>query len=294
MGASCSSAIECCSAQRVIFRPVGEPLEKYWRLEEPLGDGGTSIVHKCRARDSDDVRACKSIRKAKVPDQIQLRREVDILTDLQRRSGRGAYIIKLFEVLEDSSDLHLIFELCAGGELFERQSKMGFFSEPDAACLFQQMLQAIAHVHASHVVHRDLKLENWLLLDRKGLRIKLADFGFSRRLAPGERLTGKLGSPYYVAPEVLEGEYDVRADLWSLGVILYMLLSGRPPFNGPRTPAILDAVRAAKVSLDGPQWQEVSSGARDLVARFLQKEPGARPCAEEGLMDGWLRSNASG
>lgn len=142
-------------------------------------------------------------------------------------------IIKLFELYQDDTNYYLITEHCQGGELFERIKSAENFSEKEAADYMKQILSAVYYCHERQIVHRDLKPEN-LLFDQKkqNANIKVIDFGTSRKFDPTKKLTKRLGTPYYIAPEVLKKNYDEKCDVWSCGVILYILLCGYPPFNG--------------------------------------------------------------
>jgi calcium-dependent protein kinase len=142
-------------------------------------------------------------------------------------------ILKIHEVYPEDKRIYIVTEQCTGGELFDELNMRSFFEEPEAAKLVQQLLSAAAYIHNQGVVHRDLKLENILIDSKKSLVIKLSDFGASTFFKKQDKLiTDCIGTPYYVAPEVLLGEYDEKCDLWSIGVISYMLLTGRPPFVG--------------------------------------------------------------
>jgi calcium-dependent protein kinase len=142
-------------------------------------------------------------------------------------------ICKLFEVYEDDSAVHLVMELCSGGELYERLAQSRRYTERDAAYVTMQMLEAINYCHAHNVCHRDLKLENWVYANTASdSPLKLIDFGMSKVFNEGVPLTAIHGTVYYVSPEVLTGKYDNACDIWSIGVIVYMLLSGSPPFAG--------------------------------------------------------------
>merc|ERR1719454_1025577 len=175
-------------------------------------------------------------------------------------------IVRLFEVFEDQRFVHLVLELCIGGELYQRQSQIGVFTEVQAKFLIQQMLCAVSHLHRHFVAHRDLKLENWLFTKQAPeLDLRLCDFGLSVVLRPGEKAKDRVGSVYYVAPEVLNGSYDRRADLWSIGVILFMILSGLPPFNGDKPATIYIEVAKGMVTFDAPTWLKVSQSPRDLI-----------------------------
>lgn len=283
-------AASCCSADRVEVHPQGTNIAPYYKLEEQIGDGGYSTVLRCTNKHTGDVRACKSVDKTKSDACAKCARtEVDILLRLQwGGKGRGL-IVKLFEVFEDQKTVHMILELCAGGELYQRQSQIGVFEEAQARVLIQQMLCAVAHLHQHCVAHRDLKLENWLFTrPEPDLELRLCDFGLSVVLKPGEKVTDRVGSVYYVAPEVLAGSYDARADIWSLGVILYMMLSGLPPFNGSQPELILREITVGQVSFGASIWKSVSNHPRGLIMQLLRRDPGERPTAAKALEAPWV------
>jgi len=167
-----------------------------------------------------------------------------------------------------------VHRLCNGGELFERIAQEQYFSEQDAANIIKQVLSAINYCHSRNIVHRDLKPEN-LLLDKSGdqTRVTIIDFGTAGEYQPGQKLTQKYGTPYYIAPEVLRRSYDHKCDLWSCGVILYILLCGYPPFNGQTDKKIIESVLAGEFTIDEPEWHQVSDSAKDLVQRLLEHEP---------------------
>lgn len=171
-------------------------------------------------------------------------------------------IIKLYETFEDARNVYLVMELCEGGELFDRIIEKQHFSEKEAREIFKQIAQGLAHCHANHICHRDLKPENFLLLNKSDSSpIKIIDFGLSHIFEEQKegqfnkiQMTTRAGTPYYIAPEVLAGKYDEMSDVWSLGVILFILLSGLPPFYGKNDAEILDMVKQRKYSLDIPEF----------------------------------------
>lgn len=287
--AQAAATISCCTAERVDVRPEGTPIEPYYLLENEIGEGGYSKVRMCTQKRSGIKRACKSTDKTGEGCEPCARAEIDILLRLQW-GGRGrGLIVRLFEVFEDQRFVHLILEFCAGGELYQRQSKIGAFGEMQAKFLMQQMLFAVAYLHHHFVAHRDLKLENWLFMKpTPNLELRLCDFGLSVILRPGEVAKERVGSFYYVAPEVLTGSYDGRADLWSIGVILYMLLSGSPPFNGAKPEAILEQVSLAQVKFEAPVWRNISKPPKGLIHQLLTRDPEMRPSAEEALEGPWV------
>jgi calcium-dependent protein kinase len=167
-------------------------------------------------------------------------------------------VIKLYEVFEDSRYIYLIMEECSGGELFdriyERISKKSLYSEKEAAKIFRQLMSAICHCHSSKICHRDLKPENLLFLNNTEDDLKVIDFGLSRYFNEinKNKMNTKVGTAYYVSPEVLSGDYDEKCDIWSAGVILYILLTGEPPFNGENDNIIYKKISQKKFSFPSP------------------------------------------
>ncbi|GJP75046.1 hypothetical protein CLOP_g5540 [Closterium sp. NIES-67] len=218
-------------------------------------------------------------------------------------------LVRLHSVYEDSWGVHLVMDHCSGGDLFDlvdRHADSAGMPEQLAAAVVGQLAATLAWMHAVGVVHRDLKPENILLArpfpgDAHGhstfstfseLHLRIADFGLARRLAPGEHLTGLVGSPFYLAPEVVKGHlYNHQVDVWSLGIILYTCLSGKLPFHGPNHNAVFAAACQAAPDLSSPElWGGVSTEAKDLVRRMLEKEPGRRIRSCEILSHPWFET----
>lgn len=213
-----------------------------------LGQGGFGKVLKCKHRTSGELRAVKMISKEHISQQeaIRLRYEIDILKNLSHPN-----ILRLFEVFEEKQYIFLVTECCEGGELFDEIISRGKFEEKDAANIIKQLLSAIAYCHDQHVCHRDLKPENILIDNKDNNTIKLIDFGTSQLFQQGESMQLVLGTAYYIAPEVLRGNYDEKCDIWSIGVILYILLSGMPPFPGQTDEEIMELVKKGRYHFKG-------------------------------------------
>ena len=204
-----------------------------YALGEKLGDGAYGIVYKVTHLKSGERRALKSISKARIPvsEVQQILNEVDILTSLVPSTQDHPNILKIIEVIEDESYFHIVSELCTGGELFDRIIRQKSFTEEVAANYMRQLLSAVAYCHDHNIVHRDLKPEN-LLLENDSLDalLKVIDFGTSAKFHRGTGLHNVMGTvfarqPYYIAPEILlSSQYDEKCDVWSCGVILYVLL----------------------------------------------------------------------
>eukprot|EP00928_Gymnodinium_smaydae_P029340 TRINITY_DN22121_c0_g3_i2.p1 TRINITY_DN22121_c0_g3~~TRINITY_DN22121_c0_g3_i2.p1 ORF type:complete len:429 (+),score=110.72 TRINITY_DN22121_c0_g3_i2:313-1599(+) len=183
-------------------------------------------------------------------------------------------------------------ELCTGGELFDRivdEAPSGF-DEHKAARHVREILSAICYMHAHKFAHRDVKPENFLFGSRSpDAPLKIIDFGLACAIDPARPMTTKAGTAYYVAPEVLKGDYNERCDIWSVGVISYVLLCGYPPFSGDTDPEILRKVRDGNFEFRSPEWDTISSGAKNLVTQMLTVDPTLRPAADELLLSPWLR-----
>ncbi len=195
----------------------------------------------------------------------------------------------MYEFFEDEKRYYLVTEICKGGELFDEVLQRGKFSERDAAVLLKQVLSCVNYCHKNNIVHRDLKPENILLEQNKEFdQIKIIDFGTSLVYDPSKPLDEKLGTPYYIAPEVLNKSYNSKCDIWSVGVITYILLSGQPPFNGESDKDIMKKVRIGKFNFDLPVWNAVSENAKDFIRKLLTYDPEKRPDAEKALQHPWI------
>ena len=184
--------------------------------------------------------------------------------------------------------------MCYGGELFDKISEEQFFSEHDAAHIMKQVLSGINYCHQKNIVHRDLKPENLLLdKDESSPKIKIIDFGTSQTFDPDQPMSQKFGTPYYIAPEVLKKKYTAKCDIWSIGVILYILLCGYPPFNGGNDKQIIEAVLKGKFTLEEPEWDDISEDAKDLVRKMLEYEPSKRISASDALQHKWILHHTS-
>ncbi|KAK6946148.1 Protein kinase domain [Dillenia turbinata] len=235
--------------------------------------------------------AVKVIPKSKMTTPIAIedvRREVKILRALTGHSN----LVQFHDAFEDSDNVYIVMELCEGGELLDRiLSRGGKYSEDDARAVMVQILNVVAFCHLQGVVHRDLKPENFLFTSKdENAQLKAIDFGLSDFVKPDERLNDIVGSAYYVAPEVLHRSYSTEADVWSLGVIAYILLCGSRPFWARTESGIFRAVLKAEPNFDELPWPTVSSEAKDFVKRLLNKDPRKRMSAAQALSHPWIRN----
>jgi calcium-dependent protein kinase len=231
----------------------------------------------------------KTLDKAKLKEKAleKLREEIRIMAKLDHPN-----IIRLHEVFEDTKKIHLVVELCTGGELLDRLHKQQghHYNEKIACTYIKQMLSAVNYCHENNIAHRDLKLENFLFENELADgQLKLIDFGLSQHFDKNQLINNPVGTPYYVAPEVLNGAYDNRCDIWSLGVIAFMLLSGTPPFYGKNDVETLRAVKIGKVTFDAKLFNGVSSAAKDFITNCLTKNVAKRPNAKTLLQHEWFR-----
>eukprot|EP00511_Aplanochytrium_stocchinoi_P007376 CAMPEP_0204831178 /NCGR_PEP_ID=MMETSP1346-20131115/10058_1 /ASSEMBLY_ACC=CAM_ASM_000771 /TAXON_ID=215587 /ORGANISM="Aplanochytrium stocchinoi, Strain GSBS06" /LENGTH=411 /DNA_ID=CAMNT_0051961999 /DNA_START=576 /DNA_END=1811 /DNA_ORIENTATION=+ len=212
--------------------------------------------------------------------------ETEILKNLDHPN-----IIRIYEYFENAGNFYVIMDLCNGGELFYEIATRQEFTERDASLLIRQLLSCVSYCHNQNLVHRDLKPENIMLEKSKELdKIKLIDFGQACRFIPGEVLTDRLGTPYYVAPEVLKQSYDFKCDLWSIGVITFVLLCGYPPFDGNDNETIFRKVKKGEFHFHKKYWSHVSDEAKNFIRSMLTYDPKSRPTANEALRHPWLEN----
>lgn len=258
------------------------PIGQSYVIRRRLGQGSWGAVHEAVERSSGFLRAIKKIPKK--ADLTRFRQEMTILKGFDHPR-----IIRLYETFEDYGHLYMVMEYCRGGELFDRLTEEGPLPEPVAAFLMKQILSALAYCHSRGVVHRDLKPENFLFLD-KDIRspLKLLDFGLAKRVTPTTMMTSAVGTIYYLAPELLTGEYDYRVDCWSAGIILYTMLFGVPPFLGDSETYILRAIRDGNIDYSK---RPISSSARDLIMSLCCRDPNRRSSAIDALHHSWFKSH---
>lgn len=268
----------------------GKIVDFYSIDKKKLGEGSYGSVTKATNKATGQIRAVKNISKAQMKNLDRFHAEVAIMKMMDHPN-----ICKLFESFEDVRNLYLVMELCTGGELFDRIIDSGHFTEVQAAICMQHMFRAIYYMHQSSICHRDLKPENFLFTTKDPIEkstLKVIDFGLACKFEPNQVLTTKAGTPYYVAPQVLAGKYDQASDLWSLGVIMYVLLCGYPPFHGDTDADVLAKVRLGNFHFAQADWKNVSEDAKELIRKLLKMNPKDRFTAEQALYHVWVEKKA--
>lgn len=255
-------------------------------IKRELGAGTFATVKLGVLKSTGQMYAIKIIDKATLQENREaLLTEISILKQVDHKN-----VINMKEIFETRKKLYLIMDVLDGGELFDRIVENGTFSEKDASDLSRSIIGAVEYLHGLGIVHRDLKPENLLYTDRSAnAEIKIADFGLSKFITNGELLHTACGTPGYVAPEVLllQG-YGKQVDMWSVGVIIYILLCGFPPFYAENDAEMFEAIKAASYDFPSPYWDRISDSAKDLVRGLLQKNPDRRLTTTQALQHPWI------
>jgi len=269
--------------------------QEAYDVGKEIGQGSFGLVRICQCKKTKNSYAVKVLDKLKITNAEGIEdidREVELLTLVRNHKN----VINLIGAYEDSSKVYLVMELCSGGDIYDKIDNCnGRLTESDVAEIVFQMLSALAHCHLKGVVLCDVKPDNFLFTTKhktvKGAGpLRAIDLGLSRRFVHGKALRRAAGTAYFVAPEVLRYEYGPESDLWSVGVIAFLLLSGGVPFDGDSEREILKKVVREEPSFDGPQWQRVSAEAKNLVACMLTRDAAMRPSAAGALSHPWFRA----
>lgn len=262
--------------------------DDYVVQEKVLGSGFNGVVKMATAKDSSSSQryAVKAFKFSTIPEdkKSQLESEVEVFLCMDH-----PHITRLFDVYESDDFLYLIMECMEGGELFDRVIELKTFTERDASDAVNQMLLSLNYIHSHGIVHRDLKLENFLY-DKKGSNhLKLIDFGFSKMWDPNIKMHVSCGTLAYVAPEVLQKSYTSQCDLWSLGVIAFILLAGYMPFSGSDREQT-KKISEGKFTLKPERWNKVSTEGREFTLSLLQVDPEKRLTAKQALEHTWINN----
>lgn len=264
-------------------------------LGETLGTGAFATVKLGIKLDDGSRYAIKIVTKSKLSrsDERSLRDEISILQELHKFPDPNPHIIKLISVYNEPHYYYLVTELVEGGGLFHRIVKKKSYSENETREICRILIGAIGYCHDHNFCHRDLKPENLLLMSNDNdSDIKIADFGFARRVTSEACLSTKCGTPYYVAPEILNSVlYGTKVDMWSLGVITYILLAGYPPFEDINLRRLFHRICVGKFTFHEEYWAEISNHAKDLVTNLLKVNPKQRFNAHQALEHPWFQDD---
>ena len=265
-----------------------DSLTDYYNIKKILGEGCFGKVYEVENKITSETYACKKVSKVNLIDLEKFRTEISIMSKVDHPN-----IVKLYEIYESNRSLYLIMQLCKGGELFtkisEKYKSNNKYTEKDAAEIVQQIMSGIEYCHNQGVCHRDLKPENILYLNddnEKDNPLKIIDFVLSKHFKTN-KLSSRVGSVHYIAPEVLEQKYTEKCDIWSCGVLLFLLLSGQLPFIGQDEKEIFAKIKNSKYEMNGEIWKNISDEAKDLISHMLVREP-KRFTAKEVLAHPWF------
>jgi calcium-dependent protein kinase len=264
--------------------------EKIYIKKKLLGSGAFGEVWLVIHKDLQQDFAMKIIkkRKNKSNDEKEILNEIEILKKLDHPK-----ILKVVDFYSTLKKYYIITEYCPEGELFNEIIKVGRFDEGQAAFIINQLLKAITYCHKMNIIHRDIKPENIMIANREKngcLQVKIIDFGTAKMFEKGHQENKYVGSSYYMAPEIIKRKYDEKCDLWSIGVILYILLTGRPPFDGNDDEEILSNVKKGVFDKHTYPYPLLSANAKDLINKLLQYEPKKRITADQAIEHPWFKS----
>ncbi|XP_044727455.1 probable serine/threonine-protein kinase fhkE [Chrysoperla carnea] len=264
----------------------GVEAKEFYDLESEIGRGKFGTVYKCREKSTGLTLAAKFVPVPRREDRRNVEREVEIMRQLQHPR-----LIQLYDAFDNGKVMCVVLELIEGGELFERVIDDDFIlTEKSCTVFMRQICEGIEFIHKQNILHLDMKPENILCLTKSGNRIKIIDFGLARRYDPNKKLQVLFGTPEFVAPEVVNfDQIGYGTDMWSVGVICYVLLSGLSPFMGETDIETMANVTVAKYDFDDEAFNEISQDAKDFITKLLVKDREARATASDCLTHPWLR-----
>jgi calcium/calmodulin-dependent protein kinase I len=261
-------------------------IKDFYEFGKTLGVGSFAIVKECVNKKDKKSYAVKIIDKKHIEGQeAMIQSEVSVIKKLSHPN-----IICLKEFYESERDIYLVTDLAKGGELFDRIIEKGSFTEKDASILVKQILEAVNYMHKKNIVHRDLKPENLLFKDKsEDSPLMVTDFGLSKFIEASSLLNTSCGTPGYVAPEIISRKgHGLAVDLWSIGVITYVLLCGYQPFYGEDQAQLFKAILEADYVFEKEYWGEISEDAKDFIRKLLVVNPDKRMTCDEALAHKWL------
>lgn len=260
----------------------------YFKIEGDLGQGSFATVKGGVNKKTGEKVAIKIIQKGQLneEDLMALQNEIEIMTNVDHPN-----IVKLYDIFEDSNTYSLVMERMTGGELFDNIVEKQQYTELEAADTIRPIIDAISYCHSLNIIHRDIKPENLLFStkDPHTRLIKVSDFGLARFISSETFATTTCGTPGYVAPEILEQKpYGKECDYWSIGVVLYILLSGFPPFYDEDNAVLFEKIKSGKYDFGPEIWKKISPEAKELIKNLLIVDPSKRWTCEQLLKHPWI------
>ncbi|KAF4640248.1 ULK kinase [Toxoplasma gondii] len=291
MGNSCGG--RCLSGSLLLSRNEDD-IRRHYRIGRVLGSGSFGQVRECTRRETGEVFAVKIIeRKMTAKEQMapgrpsneaMIKSEVNILKDLDHPN-----VVKYVDFFEDRHFFYAVLELCDGGELFHEIVKRRHVTEQDASNFCKQMVGALAYLHERGIVHRDVKAENFLFKSKSpDSLIKLIDFGMSAKIPPCGYLTDLCGSPHYISPELISKHYGTGVDMWAFGVMIYLMLFGRYPFEGAKPGHIAREVQHKQLDWTSKECMHLTESCVDFLSRLLDRNYRTRLTAAQALQHPWI------
>lgn len=267
-------------------------IKDYYAFVRNLGEGHFGMVLLAKDRRTREKFAVKVIKKhhTEVRSMTLIQRELSIL-----RMVNHPNIVRLYDLFDTEDKLYFVLEYMEGGALYQVLARdETHFSEERASQIIKDILQGLVYLHSKGIVHRDVKPENILTTSTKWpFQSKLADFGLSNFMGNSEALVSKVGTPYFCAREVVTNEsYDTKADMWSLGVVAFEMLSGRKPFEGAHTKSVLYAILDGRWGFNGQEWVGISEDAKNFISQLICIDVSRRMSAEEALQHPWISHGA--
>lgn len=272
-------------------RDMSVPFKDAYDIGEELGKGAFAPVKKATHKGTKTICAVKLYEKKKLSpsDAEKLKREISILQSLNHPN-----IIKLMDLFSEQAAIYLVIEYVPGGELFDRIVQKKSYNEKEARDTSKIMLSAMEYCHKSKICHRDLKPDNILLLSRQNdTNIKIVDFGFAT-VCKASNLQTQCGTPAYIAPEIILGiPYGTQVDMWSLGVVMYILLSGYPPFHANSHQELFELIKNGMYKFHDEHWSKMSKDSKDLIASLLTVDARKRATASIALKSTWMQKDGA-